>query len=61
MECENESTCVEEDGVAVCVCPPGATGERCELGKHCDLTQKLKLSEEKMANSANRNIKITKF
>ena len=40
MECENESTCVEEDGAAVCVCPPGATGERCELRKHSDLTIK---------------------
>ena len=35
MDCENGSTCVEEDGAAVCVCPPGATGQRCELCKYC--------------------------
>ena len=40
MECENGSTCVEEDGGAVCVCPPGATGERCEQCKLNNLQRK---------------------
>lgn len=28
--CQNDATCVEKSGVAVCQCPPGFEGQSCE-------------------------------
>lgn len=32
MACENGATCQDQGPNSVCICKPGFTGQRCELG-----------------------------